>query len=140
VAILGVLLLVWGGSVLVKDELLRRQVRDELAAMAPQVQEAKALQDEIGELRKQIDILVPGQERRVTVLMKELSELVPGDAYLASMSLRNERLVLDGFARSASDLISALEKSKHFKNVTFTSPTTRVGDKERFALSAEVEK
>jgi Tfp pilus assembly protein PilN len=140
VAILGVLLLVWGGSVLVKDELLRRQVRDELAAMGPQVQEAKALQDEIAELRKQIDILVPGQERRVTVLFKELSELVPADAYLASLSLRNERLVLDGFARSASDLISALEKSKHFKNVTFTSPTTRVGDKERFALSAEVEK
>src|SRR5262249_58755470 len=33
VAVLGVLLLVWGGSALVKDELIRRQVRDELAAV-----------------------------------------------------------------------------------------------------------
>ena len=43
-------------------------------------------------------------------------------------------------ARSASDLIAALEKSKHFKNVSFTSPTTRSGDKDRFSLSAEVVK
>ena len=96
--------------------------------------------DEIGGLRKQIDILSPGQERRVTVLLKELTDIVPPDAHLTTMNLRNERLTLDGMARSASDLISALEKSKHFKNVTFTSPTTRVGDKERFALAAEVEK
>ena len=43
-------------------------------------------------------------------------------------------------ARSASDIITALEKSKRFKNVTFSSPTTKQGDKERFALSAEVPK
>jgi general secretion pathway protein L len=140
VALVGVLSLVWGGSVLVKGELLRRQVREELAAVAPQVEEAKALQDEIAGLRKQIDILLPGHERRVTVLLNELSDVIPADAYLTTLNLRNERLTLDGFARSASDLITALEKSKHFKNVSFTSPTTRTGDKERFSLTAEVEK
>jgi hypothetical protein len=56
------------------------------------------------------------------------------------VNLRAGQLTLDGFARSASDLISALEKSKRFKNVHFTSPTTKTGDKERFALVAEVEK
>ena len=50
------------------------------------------------------------------------------------------RLTVDGFARSASDLIAALEKSKYFKNVNFTSPTTKTGDKERFSLVAEVER
>ena len=45
---------------------------------------------------------------------------------------------MDGQATSASDLIATLEKSKRFRNVAFTSPTTRAGDKERFALGAEV--
>ena len=140
VALLGVLFLVWGGSALVKDELLRREVHAKLAAVQPQVQEVRALQDEIAKDRRQLDILVGGQERRATVLLKELSDVVPSDAHLTSVNLRAGQLTLDGFARSASDLISALEKSKRFKNVHFTSPTTKTGDKERFALVAEVEK
>lgn len=141
VALLGVLLLVWGGSALVKDELLRREVRDRVAEVQPKVREVKALQDQIVETRRQLDILTGGQERRVTLLLKELSEVIPApDAYLTSMNLRAGRLTLDGFARSASDVVAAMEKSHHFKNVSFTSPTTRTGDKERFSLVAEVER
>jgi Tfp pilus assembly protein PilN len=115
-------------------------VHAKLAAVQPQVQEVRALQDDIAKERRQLDILVGGQERRATVLLKELSDVVPADAHLTSVNLRAGQLTLDGFARSASDLISALEKSKRFKNVHFTSPTTKTGDKERFALVAEVEK
>ena len=140
VALAGVLLLLWGGSALVKDALLQRQVREQLETLAPQVREAKALQDEIADLRKQINVLDPGHERRVTVLLKELADIIPPDAYLTALNLRGDRLTLDGFARSASDLITALEKSKHYKNVSFTSPTTRTGDKDRFSLVAEIEK
>jgi len=140
VAVLGVLLLVWGGSTLIREELNRRRVRDELARVEPQVKQVKALQDEIDGLRRQNDILVAGQEKRITALLKELSDLIPSDAYLTALNLRAGRLTLDGQARSASDLIAALEKSKHFKNVSFTSPTTRVGDKDRFSLAAEVGK
>jgi general secretion pathway protein L len=139
VALMGVLLLVWGSSAIVKDELLVRQVRQHLEAVSPQVREAKTIQDEIVNLRSQIDVLT-NEAQRVTVIMKELSELIPPDAYLTSLNLRAGKLTLDGFARSASDLIAALEKSKHFKNVNFTSPTTRSGDKERFSLVAEVER
>jgi general secretion pathway protein L len=140
VALLGVLLLVWGASAIVKDELLRRQVRDQLATIEPQVEEVKRIQDEIAGLRKQLDVLAAGQERRVTALLSELAEVIPPDAHLTSLNLRQDRLTLDGFARSASDLIPALEKSKLFKNVSFTSPTTKTGDKERFALVAEIER
>ena len=139
VAVLGVLLLVWGGSALVKDELTRRHVRDELARVEPQVKEVKALHNEIEDLRHQIQTL-SGEGKRVTVLLAELSDVVPTDAYLSAVNLRAGRLTVDGMARSASDLIAALEKSKHFRNVSFTSPTTRSGDKDRFSLVAEVEK
>jgi len=130
---------VWGGSALVKDELNRRHVRDELARVEPQVKEVKALQNENDDLRRQLQIL-SGEEKRVTALLKELSDVIPADAYLTSMNLRGGRLTLDGMARSASDLIAQLEKSKHFKSVSFTSPTTRSGDKDRFSLTAEVVK
>jgi Tfp pilus assembly protein PilN len=140
VAVLGVLLLVWGGSALVKDELIRRQVRDELAAVGPKVKQVKALEDEIAEMHRQLDILTGGQDRRATLLLKELSEIVPTDAFLSALNLRGGRLTMDGFAHSASDLIAALEKSKHFKNVSFTSPTTKAGDKDRFSLVAEIDR
>lgn len=137
-AVVVLLSLVWVGSALVKDELLRRQVRERLDAVAPQVHEVKALQNEIDELKKQVYVLTAGDDERVTKLLQEITTLVPLDAYLTSLNLRSGRLTLEGQARSASDLISALGKSKHFKNVAFTSPTTRVGDKERFALAAEI--
>jgi general secretion pathway protein L len=139
-ALAGVLLLVWGGSALLKDELLRRQLRDELAARAPQVEEAKNAQSEIEDYRHQLEILAPAQERRVTVILKELSDLIPQDAHLTSLNMRQERLTLEGLARSASELVPALDKSKLFRNVSFSSPTTKTGDKERFTLTLEVEK
>lgn len=140
VVLLGVLLIGWGGSAMVKDQLLLRQVSAEMEKLAPQVADAKKVQDEITSLESQLAILSQGQDQRVTVLLKELTAAVPNDAYLTSFNLRSGILTIDGQATKASDLIQQLEKSKAFKGVNFTSPTTRSGDKERFSLKAEVEK
>jgi Tfp pilus assembly protein PilN len=137
VALTALLLLVWGGSALVKDALLRRQLEAQLESIGPQVREVKALQADVERLQRELDTLSEGQEPRVTPLLKDLTELVPNDAYLTGMNLRGDKLSIDGQARSASDLITALEKSKHFKDVTFSSPTTKQGDKERFSIVAE---
>jgi general secretion pathway protein L len=137
VALTALLLLVWGGSALVKDALLRRQLQAQLESIEPQVREVKALQADVERLQRELDTLSEGQEPRVTPLLKDLTELVPNDAYLTGLNLRGDKLSIDGQARSASDLITALEKSKHFKNVTFSSPTTKQGDKERFSIVAE---
>jgi Tfp pilus assembly protein PilN len=122
---------------MVKDGMLRRDVRARLAAIEPDVNEVMGLQEEIDRLQHQVEVLGQ-QDGRVTTLLKELTELIPSDAYLTTLNLRGGRLTLDGQARSASDIITALEKSKRFKNVNFSSPTTRQGDKERFSLTAEV--
>jgi Tfp pilus assembly protein PilN len=132
------LFVVWMGSGLVKEILDARQVAAELAAIAPKVRAVRDLQDQIAQQSKELDTLTKGQDRRVTTLLEQLSSVVPADAYLTSFTLRGKRITIDGFARSASDIITALEKAKHFKDVQFTSPTTRTGDKERFAIVAEV--
>jgi general secretion pathway protein L len=138
VGVMGVLLLVWGVSALVKDELLRRSVNADVAAIVPQVEEVRRLQDEIANLNGQIEILASGDDARATDLLSELTELIPSDAYLTTLTLRAGRVTMDGHAKSASDIITALEKSKRFKKVSFSSPTTRAGDQERFALVAEL--
>ena len=138
VALSALLLLVWGGSTLVKDAMLRRELQAHLEAVDPQVRQVKKLQAEVDRLEKEIDTLNEGQEPQVTPLLKELTELIPADAYLTGFNLRGGRLTIDGQARSASDLITSLGKSKRFKNVNFASPTTKQGDKERFSIVAEV--
>jgi len=138
VVLSALLLLVWGGSALVKDAMLRRELQAQLEAIEPQVQQVKKLQNEVDRLQKEIDTLSEGQDPQITPLMKELTELIPTDAHLTGLNLRGGRLTIDGLARSASDLITALGKSKRFKNVNFASPTTKQGDKERFSIVAEV--
>lgn len=140
VALTALLALVAGGSVLVKDALLHSQVEAQLESIQPEVVEVKKLQNEIADLERQLDILNEGQGARVTSLLKELTELIPPTAYLTTVSVRGRRVTIDGQADQASNLIAALDKSKTFRNVTFSSPTTKAGDKERFSIVAELAK
>jgi Tfp pilus assembly protein PilN len=137
-ALVGVLLLVLGVSTLLKDELLYRSVTSRLDALAPRVEQVRTLQSEIDALQTRLATLDEGQDRRTVDLVQALTELIPTSAYLTTLAFRRGRVTMDGQAASASDVLTALEKSRHFKNVAFNSPTTRAGDKERFALSAEV--
>jgi general secretion pathway protein L len=138
VGLTALLAVVAGVSVLVKDTLLHRQVQAQVAAVQPEVAEVKKLQNEVADLQRQLDILNDGQGARVTSLLKELTELIPPTAYLTTVSMRGRRVTIDGQADMASDLIAALDKSKTFRNVTFSSPTTKAGDKERFSIVAEL--
>jgi Tfp pilus assembly protein PilN len=137
-ALVAVLLLVLGASVLTKDELLHHAVMARVEALTPQVEQVRTLQDEIDALQKRLETLDEGQDRYTIDLVESVTDLVPTTAYLTSLAFRRGRVTMDGMAASASDVLTALEKSRRFKNVAFSSPTTRAGDKERFALSAEV--
>jgi Tfp pilus assembly protein PilN len=136
--IVAVLLVVLGLSLLVKERLMLGEVGTQLASLQPKVREVRGLQDEIEHLQHQLKILTSGEEVRATRVLRDLTELVPKEAYLTTLTLRQGKVTMDGQATSASDLIATLEKSKRFRNVSFSSPTTRAGDKERFALTAEV--
>jgi len=138
VGLMALLLVVWGASALIKDQLLLRTVNAQVVEMQPRIEEVRRLQDEIASLQSQIEILSEGDDFQATELVRELTELIPTDAYLTTLTLREGRVTMDGHAKSASDIITALDKAKRFKKVRFSSPTTRAGDRERFALVAEV--
>jgi len=136
--LVAVLLMVLGLSALVKERLLLGEIDAQVAALKPKVREVRSLQDEIEHLEEQLKILSSGEDVRATRVLRDLTELVPKEAYLTTLTLRQGKITMDGQATSASDLIATLEKSKRFREVAFSSPTTRAGDKERFALTAEV--
>ncbi|HEY8515013.1 MAG TPA: PilN domain-containing protein [Candidatus Binatia bacterium] len=139
-AVLVLVTAVWLISALVKDHRIASQLERELAELAPTMREVNRNEDEAKALREKLQLLTQGDRRRISVLLKELTDAVPRDAYLTTFRFRSGKIELEGFAKSASDLVPLLERSPYFKNAQFTSPVTKVQDnQERFSLALEIE-
>jgi hypothetical protein len=69
-------------------------------------------------------------------VLRELTELLPNDAWLTTVSLDPKGVELTGQAAAASALISVLENSPRLERVEFSSPVTRGRDKEQFRIRA----
>jgi general secretion pathway protein L len=135
-----VLALVYGGSIIVRDEMTRRALARQVEELEPQVAAIKKQETEVRKLQTQIQTLTENQDRRTVQFLKELTDKIPPDAYLTTLRYRNNRVEMDGFATKSSELISILESSPIFKNAQFTSPITQgQGGQERFSIVAEVE-
>jgi Tfp pilus assembly protein PilN len=135
-----VLALVYGGSVIVRDEMTRRALAREVETLEPQVAAVKKQEAEARALQDRVETLLGDQNRRQIMFIKELTDALPNDAYLSTFRYRGGRIEIDGFANRASELIQKLESSPMFKNVQFTSPTTAGQQgQERFSIVAEVE-
>lgn len=130
----------WLLSAMVKDHRIAATLHGQLDELAPRVRKVHQDEESGRETRDRLKLLVQGDQRKATTLLRELTEVLPEGAYLSTFRLRNDRVELEGFASSASDLVPLLEKSKQFRNVQFTSPVTKVqNNQERFSLNAEIE-
>ncbi len=139
-AVLVLMTAVWLISALIKDHRIAAQLHAELAKLEPTMRTVHRQEEEARALREKLAILTQGDRRRISVLLKELTDTVPRDAYLTTFRFRSGKIELEGFAQSASDLVPLLERSPFFKNAQFTSPVTKVqNNQERFSLAAEVE-
>jgi Tfp pilus assembly protein PilN len=70
-------------------------------------------------------------------VLRDLTELLPNDAWLTTVSLDGKGIELTGAASAASTLIPLLENSPRFERVEFSSPVTRGRDnKEQFRIRA----
>ena len=130
----------WLGTAMWKDSRNLGILHERLDELEPQVRKVHRDEDEAKATRDRLKVLTQGDSRKVAVLLRELTEAIPEDAYLSTFRVRNDRVELEAFARSASDLVPLLEKSKHFRNAQFTSPVTKVqNNQERFSLTTEIE-
>ena len=110
----------------------------EIARMEPEVRRVRAVLGAL-ERRRQllatIDGLAAGAIRPLPVL-RELTEILPNDAWLTTLALDAKGVELVGQAAAASTLISLLENSPRLERVEFASPVTRGRDREQFRIRA----
>ncbi len=77
----------------------------------------------------------------VAAVFDEITKRIPDDTWLTQFHLQVDKLVVSGYAPSASELIALLEDSPMLSQVRFMSPVTTDPTRslERFNLSASVE-
>lgn len=139
-AVLVLVTAVWIVSAVVKDHRIASQLHHQLAELEPTMRTVHRNEEEAKAINEKLRVLTSGDRRRISLLLKELTEVVPRDAYLTTFRFRSGKIELEGFAKSASDLVPMLERSPFFKNAQFTSPVTKVQDnQERFSLATEIE-
>jgi general secretion pathway protein L len=74
-------------------------------------------------------------------IMKELTTILPKTAWVSRVKITEEGVTLEGYATSATGILSKLEASPFFAKAEFASPTfrdTRM-NADRFNIRMEIE-
>ena len=69
-------------------------------------------------------------------VLRELTDIIPADAWLTYVAFDGKGVELTGQAGAASTLIPLLENSPRLERVEFASPVTRGRDREQFRIRA----
>jgi len=117
------------------------RLNTEIRRLDPEVKAVEQLGADVKLHRQLLSVLHSVQSGGLQPLpvLKDLTELVPTDAWVQSVSMGREGLEVTGQATTASALISLLEGSPWLERVEFTSPVTRAQGKEQFRLHADWE-
>ncbi len=128
-------------------------INDEIKKMRPEIDAVEKLQKQRDELIKEVTGFRKIEEGELSKneLLREVAQILPPKAWLWNLTYRGKELEISGFADSASDLISLLDRSPLFEKVEFLAPVTKerfrsmVGgnpvdqEKERFKIKMKIE-
>jgi Tfp pilus assembly protein PilN len=126
----------------VKERRTLATLERNIGRLAPKVQNAERLAAELDRARRELATLRGFEEQGLHPLpvLRELTDTMPADAWLTSLSVDRNGLELGGFANAAAQLIPLLEASPALERVEFTSPVTKGRDREQFRLRAAWER
>ncbi len=142
--LLGLLLLAaaaWGGGQLFQKRLMLKRLDAEISRLGTEIAKIEAQQRRLTDLEAQIDYVAGLRSKHIPALdvLKELTEIIPPEAWVRNLSYADGRVQIQGYAASASELIPLLEASPLFKNVGFLSRITKSRDgKEQFRIGLQV--
>ncbi|HSF04455.1 MAG TPA: PilN domain-containing protein [Methylomirabilota bacterium] len=113
-------------------------VNSQIARLDTEVRAVEKVLDELGRRRRLLAMIQSIESTTVRPLpvLRELTELLPGDAWLTMLSLDTKGVELTGQAQAAASLIPLLENSSRLERVEFSSPVTRGRDREQFRIRA----
>ncbi len=112
-----------------------------IRALDPEVKAVERVMAEVERKRQLLATLQSAEESALhpLPLLRELTELIPPDAWLTTISLDTKSVELTGQATAANQLIPLLEGSPRLEKVEFASPVTKGRDKEQFRIKASWE-
>jgi Tfp pilus assembly protein PilN len=111
-------------------------INGRIAALDGQVRAVEQTLQELERKRRLLGTIqsVEAGTIRALPVLRELTDLIPSDAWLTTLTLDGKGVELTGQAGAASALIPVLENSPRFERVEFSSPVTRGRDKEQFRI------
>jgi Tfp pilus assembly protein PilN len=120
-----------------------REIDAHIASRKGEIKKIEALKKEINALNDEITRIKDFKESRPMALniMKELTTLLPNTVWLTRTRIAEETVEIEGYASTATEILTKLEQSKLFKKVEFTSPTIRDTrmNADRFVIKMEIE-
>jgi len=132
------LAMAWAGGQLFQQQMRVRSVEREIKQLSIEVGAVKEMQQRIKALEAKTEILrgIRGPTSALDIL-RELTQVIPETAWVTDLSLSDKGIRLNGFAQSASELISLLESSPIFEDVVFLSAIVKDSKQnmERFNIS-----
>jgi general secretion pathway protein L len=108
----------------------------EAQAARKRVQDVDSLSERIGLLR-----LRRAEGIRVVALWEEVTRRLPDTAWLTDLRVENDTLWIDGYARSASELVSLIAAAPMLSGVALSAPVVREDGRanERFQIRMKIE-
>lgn len=110
----------------------------EIARIDPEVRAVERVVRELEAKRRLLATVANFETTAIRPLpvLREVTEVLPADAWLTMLALDAKGVELTGQASQASPLIPLLENSPRLERVEFASPVTRGRDREQFRIRA----
>jgi general secretion pathway protein L len=109
-----------------------------IAQLDPEVRAVEGVLKEL-ERKRRLLATIDAVDRvsvRPLPVLRDMTDLLPNDAWLTTVSLDPKGVELTGQAAAAAALIPLLENSPRFERVEFASPVTRGREREQFRIRA----
>jgi Tfp pilus assembly protein PilN len=121
-----------------KQQRYATQLSEALRKLDPEVKAVERLNADLGQKKRLLETVqsIEKADVRPLPIMRELTERLPQDAWLRTLSMDKQGLEITGQAAAANQLIPLLENSPSLARVEFTAPVTKAGDKEQFRIKA----
>lgn len=137
-----ILFFLTGAVAYIKNVRTLNSIESRIAAIKNKASGIIAARKKLDSLQNDIGALHDFQTRSNTGIraLSIMSSVIPNDSWLISMTVDDKgKVEIEGFSMKTSSLVIEIEKSKVFRNVSFTSPIMNKDGEERFALKMEIE-
>ncbi len=121
-----------------KQQRYAAKLADAIHQLDPEVKAVDRLAADLAQRKRLLETVQTIEKTNIRPLpiMRELTEKLPQDAWLRTLTMDKQGLEITGQAAAANQLIPLLENSPSLTRVEFTAPVTKAGDKEQFRIKA----